>query len=164
MKYKETTWQNTTCLLSWWLWHWTSLLKIFRSPVNLQILFLMWKIIHKYGTFTVQNNGRIFIFIGIKSCVCKYLCNRKANAQNYTYLQHNKYEVGSGEQFDDLVGLIEHFRSYPMTESSGDVLRLLQPVSGTRMRARDLGSKLHEMQVLKDPPRKPVFFFMCLSD
>lgn len=45
--------------------------------------------------------------------------------------QHNKYDVGSGEQFDDLVGLIEHFRLYPMTEASGDVLRLLQPISSS---------------------------------
>uniref|UniRef100_A0A2A4JVP3 protein-tyrosine-phosphatase n=2 Tax=Heliothis virescens TaxID=7102 RepID=A0A2A4JVP3_HELVI len=47
---------------------------------------------------------------------------------------HDKYDVGSGEQFDDLVGLIEHCRAFPLTESSGDVLRLLQPVSGVRAR------------------------------
>lgn len=62
--------------------------------------------------------------------------------------QHNKYDVGSGEQFDDLVGLIEHFRSYPMIETSGDVLRLLQPVSGTRLRAHDIDRKVQEMQVI----------------
>lgn len=62
--------------------------------------------------------------------------------------QHNKYDVGSGEQFDDLVGLIEHFRSYPMVETSGDMLRLLQPLSGTRLRARDINNKVQEMQVL----------------
>ncbi|CAH0716573.1 unnamed protein product, partial [Brenthis ino] len=59
--------------------------------------------------------------------------------------QHNKYDVGSGEQFDDLVGLIEHFRSYPMIETSGDVLRLLQPVSGTCLRAKDIQQKVQEM-------------------
>ncbi|XP_038216805.1 tyrosine-protein phosphatase corkscrew-like isoform X2 [Zerene cesonia] len=59
--------------------------------------------------------------------------------------QQNKYDVGSGEQFDDLVGLIEHFRSYPMIESSGDVLRLLQPVSGTCLRAQDIDQKVQEM-------------------
>ncbi|CAH2103295.1 unnamed protein product [Euphydryas editha] len=53
----------------------------------------------------------------------------------------NKYDVGSGEQFDDLVGLIEHFRSYPIIETSGDVLRLLQPVSGTRLRANGIEHK-----------------------
>ncbi|CAG9781996.1 unnamed protein product [Diatraea saccharalis] len=64
--------------------------------------------------------------------------------------QHNKYDVGSGEQFDDLVGLIEHFRSYPMIETSGDVLRLLQPVSGTRLRTHDLEKKVQEMQEVND--------------
>lgn len=44
-------------------------------------------------------------------------------------LQHEKYDVGTGEQFDDLIGLIEHCRTYPMVEASGDVLRLLQPIS-----------------------------------
>lgn len=60
----------------------------------------------------------------------------------FILLQKNKYDVGSGEQFDDLVGLIEHFRSYPMIENSGDVLRLLQPVSGTCLRAQDINRKV----------------------
>ncbi|KAJ0183666.1 hypothetical protein K1T71_000089 [Dendrolimus kikuchii] len=64
--------------------------------------------------------------------------------------QHNKYDIGSGEQFDDLTGLIEHFRSYPVIESSGDVLRLLQPVSGTTLRVQDIEEKVHEMQELDD--------------
>ncbi|XP_026500761.1 tyrosine-protein phosphatase corkscrew-like isoform X1 [Vanessa tameamea] len=64
--------------------------------------------------------------------------------------QHNKYDVGSGEQFDDLVGLIEHFRSYPMIETSGDVLRLLQPVSGTRLRTDDIHTKVQDMRYNQD--------------
>ncbi|XP_034839179.1 tyrosine-protein phosphatase non-receptor type 11-like isoform X2 [Maniola hyperantus] len=63
--------------------------------------------------------------------------------------QQNKYDVGSGEQFDDLVGLIEHFRAYPMIETSGDVLRLLQPVSGTCLRAQDIDKKVQEMDEFK---------------
>ncbi|CAG4942541.1 unnamed protein product [Colias eurytheme] len=62
--------------------------------------------------------------------------------------QQDKYDVGSGEQFDDLVGLIEHFRSYPIIESSGDVLRLLQPVSGTCLRAQDTDREVQEMDIL----------------
>ncbi|XP_039763667.1 tyrosine-protein phosphatase corkscrew-like isoform X2 [Pararge aegeria] len=63
--------------------------------------------------------------------------------------QQGKYDVGSGEQFDDLVGLIEHFRAYPMIETSGDVLRLLQPVSGTCLRAHDIDKKVQAMDELK---------------
>ncbi|XP_013162119.1 PREDICTED: tyrosine-protein phosphatase non-receptor type 11-like isoform X1 [Papilio xuthus] len=68
--------------------------------------------------------------------------------------QQDKYDVGSGEQFDDLVGLIEHFRSYPMTETSGDVLRLLQPVSGTCLRAKDIDEKVMEMDDIQKPDNK----------
>ncbi|CAK1554735.1 unnamed protein product [Leptosia nina] len=68
--------------------------------------------------------------------------------------QQNKYNVGSGEQFDDLVGLIEHFRSYPMIENSGDVLRLLQPVSGTCLRAQDIDRKVKEMEDVIKPENK----------
>ncbi|XP_072931302.1 tyrosine-protein phosphatase non-receptor type 11-like isoform X2 [Epargyreus clarus] len=71
--------------------------------------------------------------------------------------QQNKYDVGSGEQFDDLVGLIEHFRSYPMIETSGDVLRLLQPVSGTRIRAHDIDQKVQEMEEFQKPECKSGF-------
>ncbi|XP_047040850.1 tyrosine-protein phosphatase corkscrew-like isoform X1 [Helicoverpa zea] len=56
---------------------------------------------------------------------------------------HDKYEVGSGEQFDDLVGLIEHCRAFPLTDSSGDALRLLQPVSGVRARRRPRQDPVH---------------------
>lgn len=60
----------------------------------------------------------------------------------FLLLQDNKYNIGSGEQFDDLVGLIEHLRLYPMIENSGDVLRLLQPVSGTCLRAKDIQQRV----------------------
>ncbi|XP_053624328.1 tyrosine-protein phosphatase corkscrew-like isoform X2 [Plodia interpunctella] len=68
-------------------------------------------------------------------------------------MYQNKYDVGSGEQFDDLVGLIEHFRSYPMIETSGDVLRLLQPVSGTKLKVNDIDKKVQEMQDMEDQQR-----------
>ncbi|XP_045458272.1 tyrosine-protein phosphatase corkscrew-like [Melitaea cinxia] len=63
--------------------------------------------------------------------------------------QDNKYDVGSGEQFEDLVGLIEHFRSYPIIETSGDALRLLQPVSGTRLRANGIEDKVRAMSAFE---------------
>ncbi|XP_022124012.2 tyrosine-protein phosphatase corkscrew [Pieris rapae] len=75
----------------------------------------------------------------------------------------NKYDVGSGEQFDDLVGLIEHFRSYPMIENSGDVLRLLQPVSGTCLRAQDINRKVQEMNDIQKTDNKSGFDSEFLS-
>ncbi|CAG9558167.1 unnamed protein product [Danaus chrysippus] len=71
--------------------------------------------------------------------------------------QQNKYDVGSGEQFDDLVGLIEHFRSYPMIETSGDVLRLLQPVSGTCLRVHDIDQKVQQMDNFQKPDQRNGF-------
>ncbi|XP_048488520.1 tyrosine-protein phosphatase non-receptor type 11 isoform X1 [Plutella xylostella] len=64
--------------------------------------------------------------------------------------ENNKYDVGSGERFDDLVGLIEHFRKYPMVEVDGDVLRLLQPVSGTTLKPTEIQDKLDGLQNSKD--------------
>ncbi|XP_050360780.1 tyrosine-protein phosphatase corkscrew-like isoform X2 [Nymphalis io] len=68
--------------------------------------------------------------------------------------QNNKYDVGSGEQFDDLVGLIEHFRTYPIIETSGDVLRLLQPVGGISLRAH-VQNSVKEMRDFSDNHNDP---------
>lgn len=98
----------------------------------------------KNGSFLVRESqahpGEYVLSVRVRGRVSHVLIRR----------QHNKYDVGSGEQFDDLVGLIEHFRSYPMIETSGDVLRLLQPVSGTRLRAHDIDQKVQEMQGIED--------------
>ncbi|XP_075991111.1 tyrosine-protein phosphatase non-receptor type 11-like isoform X2 [Anticarsia gemmatalis] len=98
----------------------------------------------KNGSFLVRESqahpGEYVLSVRVRGRVSHVMIRR----------QHNKYDVGSGEQFDDLVGLIEHFRSYPMIETSGDVLRLLQPVSGTRLRAHDIDRKVQEMQENED--------------
>ncbi|XP_063393000.1 tyrosine-protein phosphatase corkscrew-like isoform X2 [Cydia fagiglandana] len=64
--------------------------------------------------------------------------------------QHKKYDVGSGEQFSELAGLIEHLRAFPMVTGAGEELRLLQPVSGTRLRAHRIQRKLSQMQDIED--------------
>ncbi|XP_048006504.1 tyrosine-protein phosphatase corkscrew-like [Leguminivora glycinivorella] len=64
--------------------------------------------------------------------------------------QHKKYDVGSGEQFSELAGLIEHLRAYPMVTGAGEELRLLQPVSGTRLRAHRIQRKVSQMQDIED--------------
>ncbi|XP_028172137.1 tyrosine-protein phosphatase corkscrew-like [Ostrinia furnacalis] len=101
----------------------------------------------KNGSFLVRESrahpGEFVLSVRVRGRVSHVMIRR----------QHNKYDVGSGEQFDDLVGLIEHFRSFPMTETSGDVLRLLQPVSGTRLRAHRIDRKVHEMQEVEDCPK-----------
>ncbi|CAH1647854.1 unnamed protein product [Spodoptera littoralis] len=98
----------------------------------------------KNGSFLVRESqahpGEYVLSVRVRGRVSHVMIRR----------QHDKYDVGSGEQFDDLVGLIEHFRLYPMIETSGDVLRLLQPVSGTRLRAHDIDRKVQEMQEIED--------------
>ncbi|XP_030030123.2 tyrosine-protein phosphatase corkscrew isoform X2 [Manduca sexta] len=98
----------------------------------------------KNGSFLVRESlahpGEYVLSVRVRGRVSHVMIRR----------QHNKYNVGSGEQFDDLVGLIEHFRLYPMIENSGDVLRLLQPVSGTRLRAHDIDQKVQEMREMED--------------
>ncbi|XP_013189154.1 tyrosine-protein phosphatase corkscrew [Amyelois transitella] len=101
----------------------------------------------KNGSFLVRESqahpGEYVLSVRVRGRVSHVLIRR----------QQNKYDVGSGEQFDDLVGLIEHFRSYPMIETSGDVLRLLQPVSGTWLKAQDIDKKVQEMQEMEDSHR-----------
>ncbi|XP_041987195.1 tyrosine-protein phosphatase corkscrew-like isoform X2 [Aricia agestis] len=93
----------------------------------------------KNGSFLVRESlthpGEYVLSVRVRGRVSHVMIRR----------QHDKYDVGSGEQFDDLVGLIEHFRSYPMIENSGDVLRLLSPVNGTCLKAKDINKKVQEM-------------------
>ncbi|XP_063546643.1 tyrosine-protein phosphatase corkscrew-like [Cydia strobilella] len=68
--------------------------------------------------------------------------------------QHKKYNVGSGEQFSELAGLIEHLRAFPMVTGAGEELRLLQPVSGTRLRAHRIQRKVQtQIQDIEDSPK-----------
>ncbi|XP_013175115.1 PREDICTED: tyrosine-protein phosphatase non-receptor type 11-like [Papilio xuthus] len=66
--------------------------------------------------------------------------------------QDNKYDVGGGEQFDDLVSLIEHYRNYPMVETTGEVLRLIQPFNATRIQVRHLQTRVKQLQKENEGP------------
>ncbi|CAB3259012.1 unnamed protein product [Arctia plantaginis] len=115
----------------------------------------------KNGSFLVRESqahpGEFVLSVRVRRRVSHVMIRKQVALLKHRLIakiiHHNKYDVGSGEQFDDLVGLIEHFRSFPMTETSGDVLRLLQPVSGTRVRAHDIDRKVQEMQEVEDYPK-----------
>lgn len=66
--------------------------------------------------------------------------------------QDNKYDVGGGQQFDDLVSLIEHYRNYPMVETTGDVLRLIQPFNATRIQVRHFHTRVKQLQKENEGP------------
>lgn len=66
--------------------------------------------------------------------------------------QDNKYDVGGGQQFDDLVSLIEHYRSYPMVETTGEVLRLIQPFNATRIQVRHFHTRVKQLQKENEGP------------
>ena len=38
-------------------------------------------------------------------------------------MEDGKYDVGAGEKFNDLTDLVEHYRTSPMVDISGTVLR-----------------------------------------
>ncbi|XP_013186983.2 tyrosine-protein phosphatase non-receptor type 11 [Amyelois transitella] len=59
--------------------------------------------------------------------------------------QDSKYDVGGGKQFDDLVSLIEHYRNFPMVETSGEVLRLIQPFNATRIQVRHFHTRVKQL-------------------
>ncbi|GBP07457.1 Tyrosine-protein phosphatase corkscrew [Eumeta japonica] len=64
----------------------------------------------------------------------------------------NKYDIGGGQQFDDLVGLIDHYRHYPMVETTGDVLRLIQPFNATRIQVRHFHTRVKQLQKENEGP------------
>lgn len=66
--------------------------------------------------------------------------------------QDNKYDVGGGQQFDDLVGLIEHYRNFPMVETAGEVLRLIQPFNATRIQVRHFHTRVKQLQKENEGP------------
>ncbi|XP_072941625.1 tyrosine-protein phosphatase non-receptor type 11-like [Epargyreus clarus] len=66
--------------------------------------------------------------------------------------QDNKYDVGGGKQFDDLVSLIEHYRNYPMVETTGEVLRLIQPFNATRIQVQHFYTRVKQLQKENEGP------------
>ncbi|CAH2260487.1 tyrosine-protein phosphatase corkscrew [Pararge aegeria] len=64
----------------------------------------------------------------------------------------NKYDVGGGLQFDDLVSLVDHYRNYPMVETTGDVLRLIQPFNATRIQVQHFHTRVKQLQKENEGP------------
>ncbi|XP_063635716.1 tyrosine-protein phosphatase non-receptor type 11 [Cydia splendana] len=66
--------------------------------------------------------------------------------------QDKKYDVGGGQQFPDLVSLVEHYRSFPMVETTGEVLRLMQPFNATRIQVRHFQTRVKQLQKENEGP------------
>lgn len=66
--------------------------------------------------------------------------------------QDDKYDVGGGEQFQDLVSLIDHYRNFPMVETTGEVLRLIQPFNATRIQVRHFHRRVKQLQKENEGP------------
>lgn len=62
------------------------------------------------------------------------------------------YDVGGGQQFSNLHDLIQHYRSYPMVETTGEVLRLIQPFNATRIQVRHFLSRVKQLQSENEGP------------
>lgn len=54
----------------------------------------------------------------------------------------NKFDVGGGEQFENLSDLIEFYKKNPMVETSGTVVHLKQPFNATRITASTIESRV----------------------
>lgn len=66
--------------------------------------------------------------------------------------QEDKYDVGGGEQFPDLVSLVDHYRCFPMVETTGEVLRLIQPFNATRIQVRHFHRRVKQLQKENEGP------------
>lgn len=63
-----------------------------------------------------------------------------------------KYDVGGGQQFPDLVSLIEYYRNCPMVETTGEVLRLIQPFNATRIQVKHFHTRVKQLQKENEGP------------
>lgn len=66
--------------------------------------------------------------------------------------QNDQYDIGGGNQFDDLVALIEFYKKYPMVETAGEVIRLIQPFNATRIQVRHCQTRVKQLQKENEGP------------
>ncbi|XP_029803358.1 tyrosine-protein phosphatase non-receptor type 11-like isoform X2 [Suricata suricatta] len=64
------------------------------------------------------------------------------------------YDVGGGERFDTLRGLVERYTKNPMVEKSGAVVHLRQPLKTTRINAASIESRVQELSRATDASEK----------
>ncbi|XP_012547388.2 tyrosine-protein phosphatase non-receptor type 11 [Bombyx mandarina] len=100
----------------------------------------------KNGSFLVRESqrqpGDFVLSVRTRDRVTHVIIRRK----------DNKYDVGGGQQFDDLVSLIEYYRSFPMVETTGEVLRLIQPFNATRIQVRHFHTRVKQLQKENEGP------------
>lgn len=51
----------------------------------------------------------------------------------------DKYDIGSGDKFDSLTELIDHYKKNPMVETTGTVTHLRIPYNATGVNAGKIG-------------------------
>lgn len=56
-----------------------------------------------------------------------------------------QFDVGGGELFNDLASLIEHYRTHPMVETTGAVVRMDHPFNATRVSAVSIQRRMEEL-------------------
>lgn len=100
----------------------------------------------KNGSFLVRESqrqpGDFVLSVRTRDRVTHVIIRRK----------DDKYDVGGGKQFDDLVSLIDHYRSFPMVETTGEVLRLIQPFNATRIQVRHFHTRVKQLQKENEGP------------
>lgn len=100
----------------------------------------------KNGSFLVRESqrqpGDFVLSVRTRDRVTHVIVRRK----------DNKYDVGGGLPFDDLVSLIEHYRTYPMVETTGEVLRLIQPFNATRIQVQHFHTRVKQLQKENEGP------------
>lgn len=62
-----------------------------------------------------------------------------------------RFDVGGGEQFEDLTGLVEYYKENPMVETSGNVVQMTIPLNGTKVSAASIVGRVEELSRETDP-------------
>jgi len=58
----------------------------------------------------------------------------------------DKFDIGGGEEFDNLTDLVDHYKKNPMVETNGTVIHLKQPFNATRVSAGKIDARVAELQ------------------
>lgn len=78
-----------------------------------------------------------------------YVLSSRSSAESITHVVirnvAGKFDVGGGDLFNDLASLIEHYRTHPMAETNGAVVKMDHPFNATRVSAVSIQARMEEL-------------------
>lgn len=96
-----------------------------------------------------------FLVRASQSTPGNYVLSIRATEETVTHViirnDKGKFDVGGGEKFNDLSALVEHYKSNPMVEKNGEVVKMISPLVSTRVSAASIEARIAELDKETDP-------------